>query len=63
MLGLETSIAQYTWTVILTLMLVGFLCVIRQTLFIFVVALLFAYLLWPLVNFPIDSIELSRNSS
>jgi predicted PurR-regulated permease PerM len=51
MLGLDTRIARYTWTVILTLLMVGFLYIIRQTLFIFVVALLFAYLLWPLVNF------------
>jgi predicted PurR-regulated permease PerM len=51
MLGLETHIARYTWTVLITLLLIGFLYIIRQTLFIFIVALLFAYLLWPLVNF------------
>lgn len=51
MLGIETRTARYAWTIILVLLLVGSLYLIRQTLFIFVVALLFAYLLWPLVNF------------
>jgi predicted PurR-regulated permease PerM len=51
MLGLEARIARYAWTVVLILLFVGFLYVIRQTLFVFVVALLFSYLLWPLVHF------------
>jgi predicted PurR-regulated permease PerM len=50
MLGIERRIARYTWTVILIFLFVGFLYVIRQTLFIFIVALLFSYLLWPLVH-------------
>jgi len=51
MLGLDSRVARNTWTVLLILLLVGFLYVIRQTLFVFIVALLFAYLLWPLVHF------------
>ncbi len=51
MLGLDARIARYTWTAIFILLLVGMFYLIRETLFIFVVALLFAYLLWPLVNF------------
>ncbi|HKE21888.1 MAG TPA: AI-2E family transporter [Bryobacteraceae bacterium] len=51
MLGIDQRVARYTWTaaaVVLSLVLVYLL---RRTLFIFIVALLFAYLLSPLVNF------------
>ncbi len=50
MLGLDRGAARYTWTAVLVLVLAGLLYLIRETLFIFVVALLFAYLLWPLVK-------------
>ena len=50
LLGLDRDAARYTWTAVLVLVLVGLLYLIRETLFIFVVALLFAYLLWPLVK-------------
>jgi predicted PurR-regulated permease PerM len=49
-LGLDRNTARYTWTTVFVLVLVGLLYLIRETLFIFVVALLFAYLLWPLVK-------------
>jgi len=51
MLGVDARVARYTWTVLLILLLAGVVYLIGQTLFIFVVALLFAYLLWPLVHF------------
>src|SRR5271157_3243788 len=51
LLGLDRHAARYTWTVVFVLLLVGLLYLIRETLVIFVVALLFAYLLWPLVKF------------
>ncbi len=51
MLGLDLKVARYTWTVILVLLLVGLVYLIGQTLFVFTVALLFAYLLWPVVDF------------
>jgi predicted PurR-regulated permease PerM len=51
MLGFEARAARNAWTVILILLLVCSVYLIRETLFIFVVALLFAYLLWPVVNF------------
>ena len=51
MLGLDRQAARYTWTAVFILLLVGLLYLLRETLFIFVVALLFAYLLWPLVKF------------
>jgi predicted PurR-regulated permease PerM len=51
MLGVDPRVAKYTWTVVLMLLLAFLVYVIAETLFIFVVALLFAYLLWPLVNF------------
>jgi predicted PurR-regulated permease PerM len=50
MLGLNRNAARYTWTAVFILLLVGLLYLLRTTLFIFVVALLFAYLLWPLVK-------------
>ena len=50
LLGLDRNAARYTWTAVFILLLVGLLYLIRETLLIFVVALLFAYLLWPLVK-------------
>jgi len=50
LLGLNRQAARYTWTAVFILLLVELLYLLRETLFIFVVALLFAYLLWPLVN-------------
>ena len=50
MLGLDRKAARYAWTVILILLLVRLVYLVRETIFIFVVALLFAYLLWPLVS-------------
>lgn len=50
MLGLDRDAARYTWTAIFIILLVGLLYRIRETLFIFIIALLFAYLLWPLVR-------------
>ena len=51
MLGLDRGAARFTWTVAFILLLLGLVYLIRETLFIFAVALLFAYLLWPLVNY------------
>jgi len=50
LLGLDRNAARYTWTAVFIFLLVGLVYLIRETLFIFVVALLFAYLLWPLVR-------------
>ncbi len=51
MLGLDRRAARYTWTVVFVFLLLGLVYLIRETLFIFAVALLLAYLLWPLVNY------------
>lgn len=51
MWGLDSKIARATWTVLAILLLCLVVYAIRHTLFIFVVALLFAYLLLPLVDF------------
>ncbi len=51
MLGLDARVARYTWTVFCVLLLIGMLYLIGETLLVFVSALLFAYLLWPLVHF------------
>ncbi len=50
MLGIDRRAASYTWTAVLVLLLLVFVYQVRTTLFIFVLALLFAYLLSPLVN-------------
>jgi len=50
MLGYDYKAARYTWTVAIVLALVYLVYLVRFTLFIFVLALLFAHLLSPLVN-------------
>src|ERR1035441_10559535 len=50
MLGIERSAARYTWTAAMVLLLLWLVYQLRSTLFIFALALLFAYLLSPLVN-------------
>src|SRR5438105_14126612 len=51
MLGINKKAARYTWTAAVVLLLLAMVYTIRSTLFVFVLALLFAYLLSPLVNF------------
>jgi predicted PurR-regulated permease PerM len=48
--GLDRRTASYTWTVVFILLVLGVVYLIRETLFIFALALLFAYLLRPLVR-------------
>jgi predicted PurR-regulated permease PerM len=50
MLGIERSAARYTWTAAMVLLLIWLVYLLRSTLFIFALALLFAYLLSPLVD-------------
>lgn len=50
MLGLDARAARATWTVVAILGLVWALYEVRRTLLLFVVALLFAYLLLPVVD-------------
>jgi predicted PurR-regulated permease PerM len=50
MLGYDFKAARYTWTVMVVLALIYFVYLVRSTLFIFVLALLLAHLLSPLVN-------------
>jgi predicted PurR-regulated permease PerM len=50
MLGIERSAARYTWTAAVVLLFLWLVYQLRSTLFIFALALLFAYLLSPLVN-------------
>jgi predicted PurR-regulated permease PerM len=61
MLGVDPKAARAAWTVILVVLLCLVIYSIRQTLFIFVVALLFAYLLLPVVDF-IDRVLPMRGS-
>jgi predicted PurR-regulated permease PerM len=50
MLGFDRKAARYTWTAACVLLLIWLVYLVRSTLFIFVLAVLFAYLLSPLVN-------------
>jgi len=50
MLGIDRSAARYTWTAAAVLLLIYLVYMIRSTLFVFALALLFAYLLSPLVD-------------
>jgi predicted PurR-regulated permease PerM len=50
MLGFDARAARYTWTAAMVLLLLCLVYMMRGTLFVFIVALLFAYLLSPLVN-------------
>ena len=61
MLGIDLRAARATWTVILVALLCLTIYSIRRTLFLFIVALLFAYLLLPLVDF-IDRVLPMRGS-
>ncbi|HTT66194.1 MAG TPA: AI-2E family transporter [Bryobacteraceae bacterium] len=50
MLGIDARAARYTWTAALVLLLLCLVYLMRTTLFVFIAALLFGYLLSPLVN-------------
>ncbi len=51
MLGIDPKAARITWTVFLLALLLAAAYAVRETLAVFVIALLFAYLLMPLVGF------------
>jgi predicted PurR-regulated permease PerM len=50
LLGIDTRAARYTWTAAVVLLLFGAVYLIREALIVFVIALLFAYLLYPLMD-------------
>jgi len=50
MLGIDARAARYTWTAAFVLLLLWIVYLMRATLFVFIVALLFGYLLSPLVD-------------
>ena len=51
MLGIDPRVARAAWTVLLLALLVSAAYAIRETLVVFMAALLFAYLLLPVVGF------------
>jgi predicted PurR-regulated permease PerM len=51
MLGFDRKAARYVWTAALVVLLIGLIYMVRKTIFVFTLAVLFAYLLSPLVNF------------
>lgn len=50
MIGIDSRAARSTWTAVLILLLLIVVYLIRQTIFVFILAILFAYMLWPLVR-------------
>jgi predicted PurR-regulated permease PerM len=50
LLGIDPKAARFTWTAALVLLLLGVIYLIREALIIFIIALLFAYLLYPLLD-------------
>src|SRR4026207_1666471 len=50
MLGLDPRAARNTWTAAVVLLLLVAIYLIRETVFVFILALLLAYLLSPLVD-------------
>jgi predicted PurR-regulated permease PerM len=50
MLGISANAAKWTWTAALVLLGMWLVYLLRSTLFLFILAVLFAYLLAPLVN-------------
>ena len=50
-MGIDPKAARAAWTVFLLALLVAMAYAVRETLAVFVIALLFAYLLMPLVGF------------
>ncbi len=50
MLGFDRRAANCTWTAVLVLLFLAFIYQVRAALFVFILALMFAYLLSPLVN-------------
>jgi predicted PurR-regulated permease PerM len=61
MLGFDRRAAQYTWTAAAILLLLFVLYRIRTALFVFILALLFAYLLAPLVDLLDRALPTSRS--
>ena len=59
MLGMDARAARYTWTAALVLLVLGLIYRVRTTLFVFILALLLAYLLSPLVD-ALDRVLPSR---
>ena len=60
MLGFDRHAARYVWTAALIVLLMALVYMVRQTLFIFVMAVLFAYLLAPLVDLLDRALPASR---
>jgi predicted PurR-regulated permease PerM len=60
MLGFDRRAARYIWTAVLVVLLLYLVYLARKTLFIFILAVLFAYLLAPLVNLLDRALPASR---
>ncbi len=61
MLGIEPRAARATWTIFLVLLFLAIIYFIRKVLLVFVLAVLFAYLLFPVVNFVDRHLPLKRS--
>ncbi len=50
MLGIDAKAARYTWTAAMVLLAICIVYLIRDTVLVFIIALLFAYLLYPFMD-------------
>ena len=60
MLGIDRAAARYTWTAAVVILSILLVYQLRATLFLFIIAVLFAYLLSPLVNLVNRMLPASR---
>jgi predicted PurR-regulated permease PerM len=50
MLGLDVKVARTTWTVVAVLLILGAVYEARETFFVLIISIMFAYMLTPMVN-------------
>ena len=60
MLGIDSTAARRAWSALFVLLILAGLFLIRQTLLVFIVALMFSYLLFPIVEFNHRYLSKSR---
>jgi len=60
MLGIDRRAAHYVWTAVVVVVGIYLVYLVRKTVFVFIVAMLFAYLLSPLVNLLVRFLPFKR---
>lgn len=63
MLGVDSRVARYAWSATAPAVMICTAYLLRRTLFVFVIALMFAYLLYPLADKIERRVSLNRRAS